>query len=84
MGCNMSKKVKATKKPSYSCDSIGTIGKIIEHRRTSLGLSRQEVANFSNINYRTLDGIEKGNKNSRIENLLNVVKMLGLKMEIKE
>lgn len=81
----MAKIVKITKKPtSNSIKSMKDLGEHLMYQRTKLQLSRQTVADFCSINYKTLENIEKGNESCHISNVLQVAHMLGLDIKVEE
>ena len=76
------KRVKQIEKPD--CEHISSskdFGKVVQYRRTSLGLTRQIAANLCNINERTMDKIEKGNVAVGLDNALKVANALGIKIQ---
>lgn len=76
------KRVKQTEKPDFkSIASSEAFGKIVQYRRTSLGLTRQMAANLCNINERTMDKIEKGNVAVGLDNALKVANALGIEIQ---
>ena len=76
------KRVKQTEKPEFnSIASSEDFGKIVQYRRTSLGLTRQMAANLCNINERTMDKIEKGNVAVGLDNALKVANALGIEIQ---
>ncbi len=79
----MAKVVQVSEKPiSNIINNELDIAKAIKFQRTSLGLSRQEVADFCNISYKTLENIENGNKACRIGNIIKVASKLGVQLTI--
>lgn len=81
----MAKVVKQIQKPiSNIIGTVDNLGNHILYHRTRLGMSREEAASLCGINYKTLENIEKGNPNTKIGNVLNVVKMLGIEITLKE
>ncbi len=77
----MAKKVQVSEKPIDSIINTEIdIAKAIKYQRTALGLSRQEVADFCNISYKTLENIENANKGCRIGNILKVTSKLGIQV----
>lgn len=76
------KRVKQTEKPDFkSIASSADFGKVVQYRRTSLGLTRQMAANLCNINERTMDKIEKGNVAVGLDNALKVANALGIEIQ---
>jgi transcriptional regulator with XRE-family HTH domain len=80
----MANRVIPTERPKTEPNNLESIGKMIKYKRTSLGLSKQEVADYCKLNYRTVDGIERGNEYTRVGNLIKVAQMLGIKIEARE
>jgi len=56
----------------------------IKYKRTSLGMSKQELADLCNVNYQTIDNIESGKKGTRLSNAMYVLKMLGMEIKLCE
>ena len=80
----MAKKVVVSQKPTVkNIKDTETFGKFIKHKRTTAGLSIEEAANLCNINYRTLDKLEKGAEGTRLSTALYVAKMFGLKIGVE-
>ena len=78
----MAKNVKISKKPVDSkIKDARDIGNVIKYKRTSLGLTRQEAADFCNISYVTLQNIENATKEAGISNILKVMTRLGIEIE---
>lgn len=76
------KRVKQTEKPDFeNISSSEDFGKIVQYRRTSLGLTKQMAANLCNINERTMDKIEKGNVAVGLNNALKVANALGIEIQ---
>lgn len=76
------KRVKQTEKPDFeNISSSKDFGKVVQYRRTSLGLTRQIAANLCNLNERTMDKIEKGNVAVGLDNALKVANALGIKIQ---
>ena len=76
------KRVKQTEKPDFkTIASSHDFGKVVQYRRTSLGLTRQMAANLCNINERTMDKIEKGNVAVGLDNALKVANALGIEIQ---
>ena len=75
----MAKRVIVTKKPETSNvqDELD-FGIHIKYKRTSIGMSKQELADLCNLNYQTIDNIETGKKGTRLSSALYVATMLGI------
>ncbi len=79
----MAKRVKSIPTPSqdgYLTKEL--LGKYIRARRTQEGLKMHDVAMLCGISIATLTNIEKAEANVRIDSILKVAKMLGVKIEI--
>ena len=79
----MAKRVKSIPTPSqdgYLTKEL--LGKYIRARRTQEGLKMHDVAMLCGISIATLTNIEKAEANVRIDSVLKVAKMLGVKIEI--
>jgi len=78
----MAKNVKISVEPiSNKIKDVKDIGKIVKYKRTLLGLTRQEVADFCNISYITLQNIENGSEKTGLGNVLKVMIRLGIEIE---
>ncbi|MEA3554782.1 MAG: helix-turn-helix domain-containing protein [Campylobacterota bacterium] len=79
----MAKRVISTKKPETSIiQDEHDFGKHIKYKRTSIGMSKQELADFCNLNYQTVDNIENGKKGTRLSSSLYVATMLGMEINV--
>ena len=79
----MAKRVKSIPTPTqdgYLTKEL--LGKYIRARRTQEGLKMHDVAMLCGISIATLTNIEKAEANVRIDSILKVAKMLGVKIEI--
>jgi len=79
----MAKRVKSIPTPTqdgYLTKEL--LGKYIRARRTQEGLKMHDVAMLCGISIATLTNIEKAEANVRIDSVLKVAKMLGIKIEI--
>lgn len=77
----MAKRVIQTSKPeSTTILNELDFGLHIKYKRTSLAMSKQELADLCNINYQTIDNIEKGKKGTRLSSALYVSSMLGIEI----
>jgi len=78
----MAKNVKLSKEPIHNkIKDTKDIGQSIKYKRTLLGLTRQEVADFCNISYITLQNIENGSEKTGVGNVLKVMMRLGIEIE---
>lgn len=78
----MAKKVIQTSKPeNTTIHNELDLGLHIKYKRTSLGMSKQELADLCNINYQTIDNIENGKKGTRLSSALFVSNMLGIEIK---
>lgn len=79
----MGKKVIVSKKPkSNIVNNSEDLGKIIEYYRTNLGMSRDEISGYCNLNYRTLQKLEKGDGSLKVENLFKILNNLGIELRV--
>ncbi len=64
---------------------ISSIGKQIKERRTTLGITQQDLSELAGISPNTLYKIERGQANPSLRVLIKIAEVLGmeLKMEIK-
>ena len=78
----MAKTVTKINKPTTSIVKDGAdFGLHIKYKRTQLNISKQELADLCNINYQTVDNIEKGKKGTRLSSALYVASMLGVEIQ---
>lgn len=56
----------------------------VQIRRNQLGLSQQELAEFSRCGRLLISQIENGKETIRYDKLLQILETLGLEMEIRE
>lgn len=52
------------------------IGKRIQQRRKQMGYTQEQIANMMNVSIQMVSNLERGNKSIRIENLVNLCKIL--------
>ena len=64
---------------------ISSIGKQIKERRTTLGITQQDLSELAGISPNTLYKIERGQANPSLRVLVKIAEVLGmeLKMEVK-
>ena len=64
---------------------ISSIGKQIKERRTTLGITQQDLSELAGISPNTLYKIERGQANPSLRVLIKIAEVLGmeLKMEVK-
>lgn len=60
------------------------IGKQIEERRKSLGISQADLAEMSRVSLRTVSAIENDSANPSIEVLSRILSSLGLVFSLQE
>ena len=80
----MAKKVKSIPTPKqngYMTKEL--LGKFIRARRTQEGLKMHDVAMLCGISIDTLTNIETAKANVRIDSVLNVAQMLGIKIVVE-
>lgn len=56
---------------------------IIKQRRVILGITQQDLADFSGVGLRTIREIEAGKGNPSIETLNKILEALGLEMDFR-
>ena len=61
-----------------------TMGKQIEERRKSLGISQADLAEMSGVSQRTVSAIENDSANPSIEVLSRILSSLGLVISLQE
>jgi y4mF family transcriptional regulator len=59
------------------------IVEFIKQRRLLLGITQQDLADFSGVSLRTIREIEAGKANPSIETLNSIVDVLGLEIDLK-
>jgi len=78
----MAKTVTKIDKPTTSfVKDEADFGLYIMYKRTQLNMSKQELADLCNINYQTVDNIEKGKLGTRLSSALYVASMLGVEIQ---
>ena len=78
----MAKTVTKIDKPTTSIvKDEADFGLYIKYKRTQLNMSKQELADLCNINYQTVDNIEKGKLGTRLSSALYVASMLGVEIQ---
>jgi len=78
----MAKSVKVSIKPiNNKVKDLKDLGQIIKYKRTLLGLTRQEAADFCNISYVTLQNIENCSDKTGVGNVLRVMMRLGIEIK---
>jgi len=56
---------------------------IIKERRNLLGLTQQDLADYTGLSLRIIKSIESGKSNPSIGTLNKIAEVLGLKIELK-
>ncbi len=80
----MAKRVKSIPTPKQSgYMTRELLGEFIRARRTQEGLKMHDVAMLCDISIATLTNIERAQADVRVDSILKVAKMLGIKIEIK-
>lgn len=59
------------------------IGKTIKERRALLGISQQDLADYSGVGISTVKDLERGVGNPSIETLRRVLDVVGLEMVLR-
>ena len=59
------------------------LGMEIKRRRQVLQITQQELADLANVSINTVVAVERGTGNPRIETLLSICNVLGLKISAK-
>ncbi|MBQ9945451.1 MAG: helix-turn-helix transcriptional regulator [Clostridia bacterium] len=54
------------------------IGKRIQARRKQQGFTQEQIAELMNVSVQMISNLERGNKSIRIENLINLCKILNV------
>jgi len=57
-------------------------GEVIRAARKAQGLSQTQLSEFSGVGFSTINKIEQGNPNVNLGKLLDVIKVLGVKLWI--
>lgn len=55
----------------------------IKERRSSLGITQQDLADFSGVGLRTIKGIETNKGNPTVNTLLKIIDVLGMDLDLK-
>lgn len=59
------------------------LGKIIKERRVVLGISQQDLSDYSGVGISTVKDLERGVGNPSIETLQKILDVVGLEMVLK-
>ncbi|MDR1201257.1 MAG: helix-turn-helix domain-containing protein [Tannerellaceae bacterium] len=59
------------------------IPEVIKQRRLILGITQQDLADFSGVGLRTIRQIEAGKGNPSVDTLNKILSILGLEMDFK-
>lgn len=59
------------------------LGKIIKERRAVLGISQQDLSDYSGVGISTVKDLERGVGNPSIETLQKILDVVGLEMVLK-
>ena len=59
------------------------LGRIIKDRRTLLGISQQDLSDYSGVGISTVKDLERGVGNPSIETLQKILDVLGLEMVLQ-
>ncbi len=59
------------------------IGKVIKERRALLGISQQDLSDFSGVGISTVKDLERGKGNPSIETLKKILDVVGLEMVLQ-
>ena len=57
--------------------------KIVKKRRLLLGITQQDLADFSGVGLRTIRQIEAGKGNPSLETITNILNVLGVEIDYK-
>lgn len=63
--------------------STEDIGRLIRERRVELSLTQEQVAGIVGVNRRVLGELERGKPTVRLEIMVDVVRALGLDLDLK-
>lgn len=59
------------------------IGKVIKERRALLGISQQDLSDYSGVGISTVKDLERGKGNPSIETLKKILDVIGLEMVLQ-
>ena len=59
------------------------IGKVIKERRALLGISQQDLSDYSGVGISTIKDLERGVGNPSIETLKKILDVVGLEMVLQ-
>ena len=59
------------------------IGKVIKERRALLGISQQDLSDYSGVGISTVKDLERGKGNPSIETLKKILDVVGLEIVIQ-
>jgi len=55
----------------------------IKERRSLLGITQQDLADFSGVGLRTIKGVETNKGNPSVDTLLKIIDVLGMELDIR-
>ena len=58
------------------------IGNIIKERRAKLGISQQDMADYSGVGISTVKDLERGVGNPSLQTLQKILEVVGLEMKL--
>lgn len=70
------------KKPPLASDPLALLGKQIRHERKSRRLSQTELARLAKVGINFVSQIEAGKKTAHIAKVVQVLKALGLELQL--
>lgn len=59
------------------------IGNIIKERRAKLGISQQDMADYSGVGISTVKDLERGVGNPSLQTLQKILEVVGLEMKLQ-
>lgn len=62
---------------------VKSLGSTIKDRRSSLGITQQQVADLAGVSVNTLYQLERGQSNPTVEVLLKVADVLGMELKLE-
>lgn len=65
-------------------DSKASLAKILKQRRKDLSVTQKQVADFCNLSHNGISQIELANKSIRLDNLIKISRLLGMRLLLIE
>ena len=81
----MARNITITPKPDLSqANSMATIGALVRHKRTMLGITLEDAASLCQLSKQAYNNVEKSLESVRVETLLKVLNALGIQLTVRD